>query len=358
VLHEDNSGDATFVFSTGSAGTYTSDYRSGAWSTVAPVPSVPPYFQNGFTAFAQNENGDVAVVGLGSDLRAVRRVAGSGVWGVAETIPAPFLPPNTVAAIDNAAIGAGGDLVVSMHTLTTNCSPNCVYSNLTLYAASEGQAGGGWTLSKPLSSRTTGSYMASQPFVDAAGHTCVVSVAQYGGYLDLKVVTQSAPTARWSKPVTIMKQKVKSGRHTTLLNLIGAEADATGDATVVFGSGIVGIPGTSVSSADGNIVSKTWASPVVLASNVAPNGVHYASNAVGGIALAWDNPDAPIAVLSRAATGDAWGAIEPVGSPNCGSQTTICTQVLSLSLDDNGKQKILFDDSSSQPGGVYYAESF
>jgi hypothetical protein len=353
AMHADNSGNAAMVFWNGATGTYYSDYHSSSWNAVGSVPSAPPFFVNGFSAFVTNANGDAAVAGVGGDMRIARRASGSSTW-TTETIPTPSLPPNTFPSIDNAAIGAGGSVVVSFHVLTTNCSPKC---NLGLYAASEDAIGAGWKLSKRLSAVAHGSYMQSVPFIDAQNRAGLAFIAQYGTNYELRALRRTA-VGGWKAFVTVLTEPLKQAGKKASLSLIGAETDAGGHATIVAGLSVAGTHGIEILGADGSIATNTWGGAVSLATHAAQNGAHFANNTVGGIALAWDNPDAPVSVMTRTATGNAWGTLQSVGAPSCATSTTICTQVLSLSLEDGGTQRILFNDTSSAPGTVLYSESF
>ena len=76
---------------------------------------------------------------------------------------------------------------------------------------------------------------------------------------------------------------------------------------------------------------------------------------LGGIVLAWDNVDAPITVGARTQFGAQWQATGPVGPSSCGSPQATCTKVLSLSIDDSGVQRILFDNDEAT--GMYFSQS-
>jgi hypothetical protein len=355
ALHADGAGNATLVFSAHGIGTFTSDYSAGAWSTVQQLPSTPPYFVNGFDTFVENANGDAAVVGIGSDFRVVRRTA-NGAWGAPETIPAPALP-NTVITIDGAAIGAGGDLVVSFHVIDQDCET--AHCHLALYAATETQAGAGWTLSKRLCKWAVGTFIQSQPFIDAQNRAGIAYVAQFGRNLELRTIVQLSPGGAWTLPRTLVTQAAIQLKRTGLV-IIGAETDADGNATIVYGSHIPHKTGVELSYIDGSIPTNGWGAPVELIGNApygpAPYFIHFASNSVGGIALAWDNPDnAPITVGARAQTGATWAATGPVGSPHCANPQATCTQIMSLSIDDSGVQRILYDDTSAS--SLFFSQS-
>lgn len=355
VLHADGAGNATLVFSAHGVGTFTADYSAGAWSPVQQIPSTPTYFVNGFSAFVENANGDAAVVGIGSDFRAVRRTA-NGAWGAAETIPAPALP-NTVATIDGAALGAGGDLVVSFHVIDQDCE--IAHCHLALYAATEAQAGAGWHLSKRLSPFAAGTFMQSQPAVDSRGRAMIAYTAKFGASAELRSIVQHAPSGAWKLAQILDSEPAIQGRHRFQFTLGGAETDADGNATVVYTA--PNLPGSTnaVRSIDGSVVNNVWGAPVTLIPS-GPLGdpghpLHFASNTVGGIVLAWDNDNAPITVGARASTGSAWAKTGPVGPSQCLYNGDVCTDVVSISIDDSGVQRILYDDTLA--GSLFFSQS-
>jgi len=354
ALHADGAGNATLVFSNSTNGVYTSDYSSGAWSAVAQLPSSSPFFVNGFSAFVENANADAAVVGSGSDFRAIRRTAG-GAWGSPETIPMPTLAPNTTATIDNAAIGPSGELVVSFHVVEQDCEGQC---GLMLYAAWEAQAGSGWQLSPGLFGHAQGTDLQSQPFIDGAGRAGIAYSTQFGSYAELRTVIQGH-SGVWGHTRTLDKQPAVQGRHRVLFALGGVASDADGNATVVYMSHLPHRTGDQIRYVDGSAATNAWSPPVTLINNGPLNtpgmGLHFASNNVGGIVLAWDNVDAPIAVGARTQFGAQWQATGPVGPSSCGSPQATCTKVLALSIDDSGVQRILFDNDEAT--GMYFSQS-
>src|SRR5262249_37777136 len=129
--------------------------------------------------------------------------------------------------------------------------------------------------------------------------------------------------------------------------------------TVVYLSHLPHRTGDQVLYVDGSVATNTWSPPVTLINNGPINtpgmGLHFASNDLGGIALAWDNVDAPITVGARTQSVASWQATGPVGPSSCGSPTATCTQVLALSIDDSGVQRILYDDDMAT--GMYFSQS-
>jgi hypothetical protein len=352
VLRAQPGGAATLVFTGPDSNAYFSFYSAGAWSTVAAFGSSSP-FPNGFSNFVVNALGDDAVIGFGDNFTAARLASGAATWTI-EAIPAPVLKAGASKTIDSAAIDAKGNLLVSLHTFEGSCNPACIYSKQKLSSASEGAPGSGWKLSAAGSEALhSGPSIASQVFAAAQGHEGIAYVAPAGSSLALNVVTRTGIKAKWGEPVTLATQ---SDSSTMFLNLVGVSVSASGQATVVYATGTIGTAGSTIVEVSGIIPGNTWSPPVTLATNVAPNGVHFTSNDAGGVLLAWDNPDAPISVLTRPSSVSSWEPVASVGSPSCGSSTSICTQVLSVALGaGNPNEAILFEDSSSAPGVLYAA---
>ena len=174
--------------------------------------------------FLENGAGDAAVVyevnGGAIQIAVVRRPAG-GAWSAPETVASSAVHgPITLAG---AAIGGGGDVVVSWETFQVTCQRFCQEVRFAVHASREPRAGDGWADSGPLTPESA-AYVTRVAVDPAAG---AVVLIQPNLTATLQARRQKRAGGAWSAPVTAY-----TAMNQELL-LWGAEASEHGRATAL-----------------------------------------------------------------------------------------------------------------------------
>jgi hypothetical protein len=337
VMHMTGSGAATIVsYSTGSGIWSVDRPAGGAWTSPYLIVSAPeiansPLVNVSPVQFLQNPNGDQAIVfaqSVGGNyvITAVRRPNG-GTWSAQDNVASSA--NYGAIALDSAALGADGDLVVTFEGYTVTCTKYCHDNNYIVHASREKSGTTTWQDSGALTSPSTP--FATETVIDSAGHAGLLIQNDYSA--TIQSTTQAKAGATWKPLVTAFQGTGSDGAY-----MWAAEAGNNAHASLAWI--YLGTSGAGATILDGSTAKNTWSAPVLLSGKDSPganDNMVFDENLAGGAVAGWTDIDGTVRASLRNKTGAAWSVAQTiVTGSSCNIGGVVCTGAVGGAVNPKG----------------------
>ncbi len=284
--------------------------------------------------FAMNDAGAAVLAWISYDggtgtVMAMTRPA-DGTWGAPQVVVANA----SAVHLDGAAIGGGGDAVISWETYELVCSRHCMFANAVLHVSREPASSGSWQDSGPLAGPDDFVH-GGQVAVDAACEAAVL-INHVGG---IGASVQRQAGAAWSALAPLTTSR------TTYVELqTDAAADATMFALYLKVKRLVAIRG--------NLSTNHWERQVVIANNVIPFEETFGLSSGGSAIAAWSIASPPgndaIQAAMRPGPHADWSA------PTIAAASLFNGNPESIEINDAHSAVLVY--SASDSSGMHYSE--
>jgi hypothetical protein len=368
VIRNSSAGIATAVWEEAAPGGETSVIYAadrppgGAWTVQEALTFQSDSYNVPFV-FVEDEAGDAAIVLMvpttnsqpTAAINAIRRPAGSTVWGPLENVT--VIAAGTGAEALDAAIDPLGDVSVAWEGYKLICPHRCHERDFTLHVTQAAAGSSVWQDSGALHGLPEKTYFQGAKLTtDTKGHAALAYTLATGPLAPgIAVSHQRTWAGPWGMPAGVVTSS--DG-----LALLGFVTGPDGASDLLYADYQTG-QNITINQVSGSIADNRWAPaatlvPAFLVQDYGPQFLLGSSQSGHGL-LSWVMNDGTLQAITTKSPKDAWGSpmviVEGSGSTTqCAADT--CTVLGGVAVNDAGRAAISYVVASpTKPNMVVYA---